>query len=302
MKIAIFGGSGFVGKNLIKTLQSKFDIQEISLRNSFWQKTIDKETDIMINLVGKAHDHKGTATEKDYYFANVELARQIVEEFKKSDASLLIHVSSIAALEELGSDKPLEEIDHCRPLSLYGKTKREAEKLLLDEDLPKNKKIIIIRPPMIHGPGDKGNLGLLYKMISKGIPYPLASFENNRSFLSIENFCYYVEEIIKKKSEISSGIYHICDDESVSTKDIIEIIGEVTRKKTVNLSLPKVIVQKMAKIGDYIPFPLNTKRLKKMTSNLLVSNEKIKMSLGVEKLSVSAKDGLIKTIKSFQTK
>lgn len=302
MKIAIFGGSGFVGKNLIKTLHLKFDVHEVSLRSSSWQKTIDKETDIMINLVGKAHDHKGTATEKDYYFANVELAKQIVEEFKNSDAGLLIHVSSIAALEELGSDKPLEEVDGCHPVSLYGKSKREAEKLLLDNDLPENKKIIIIRPPMIHGPGDKGNLGLLYKMISKGIPYPLASFENDRSFLSIENFCYYVEKIIAKQREIPSGIYHVCDDEAVSTKEIIEIIGAVTNKKTVNLSIPKIIVQKMAKLGDRIPFPLNTKRLKKMTSNLLVSNKKIKMSLGIEQLPVSAKEGLIKTIKSFQIK
>ncbi|MDH6250676.1 nucleoside-diphosphate-sugar epimerase [Chryseobacterium sp. H1D6B] len=302
MKVAVFGSSGFVGKNLIQALQLETEVQEVSLRNASWKEAIDRETDVMINLVGKAHDHKGTATEKEYYFANVELTKEVVETFKKSNADLLIHVSSIAALEEFGSDKPLEELDNCHPVSLYGKTKREAEEWILAQDLSDQKKIIVVRPPMIHGPGDKGNLGLLYKMISRGVPYPLASFENNRSFLSIDNFCYFLLEIIKKQSKVSSGIYHICDDEPVATKKIIEIIKEVTNKRTINLPIPQIVIQKIAKIGDFIPFPLNTKRLQKMTSNLLVSNEKIKKALSIEHLPVSAEEGLIKTIKSFQLK
>jgi len=213
--VIIFGASGFIGQNLLKKLPNSFDVKAISLRNKSW-KTTSKDSDIFINLVGKAHDHKGTATEADYFYANLDLAKEIFNEFIQSNAKLLIHISSLAAIEEFESNNPLSESKKANPQSYYGKSKRAAEEWLLAQDLPQNKKIVILRPPMVHGPGDKGNLGLLYKLISKGIPYPLASFDNSRSFISIDNFSFFIKEIIKKQDQIVSGIYHISDDEPIS--------------------------------------------------------------------------------------
>ena len=298
MQIVIFGSSGFVGNNLINS-HKDFDLILPSLRNSDWANGLN-DASVFINLVGKAHDHKGTATEQDFRYANVELAKEIFNEFLKSNANLIIHISSIAALEEFESQNPLREEDECHPFSSYGKTKREAEEWLLQQNLPEKKKLIILRPPMVHGEGDKGNLGLLYKLISKGIPYPLASFDNKRSFISIDNFSYFINQIIENKELLENGIYHISDDEAVSTKEIIEIIKKVKNNNTLNLSLPKVLVKFLAKIGDVIPLPLNTKRLKKMTGNLEVSNQKIKNALGISQLPISAKKGIEITIKSFK--
>lgn len=299
MKTLLFGASGFIGQNLIKKFPEN-NIVEISLRTEGWRKKIPFDAEVFINLIGKAHDHKGSATEKDYYESNVELTKQIFNEFLKSKALLFIHISSIAALEEFESLHPLKEEDSSKPISHYGKTKREAEKWLLGQSLPKEKKIIILRPPMVHGVGDKGNLELLYKIISKGIPYPLTAFENSRSFLSIENLFFFIQEIINKQDKLDSGIYHITDDETVSTEEIIEIIKKVENKNIINLYIPSQIIRVLARIGDFIPSPLNTERLKKMTSNLEVSNQKIKNALGIDRLPVSAKEGLEKTIKSFK--
>ena len=295
-KTIILGSSGFIGQNLIKRNPNS---EGVSLRDGNWKNQIS-DAEVIINLVGKAHDHKGTATEQDFRYANVDLAKEIFNEFLISNAKLLIHISSIAAQEEFESSKPLKEENQCHPFSSYGKTKREAEEWLLQQNLPEKKKLIILRPPMVHGEGDKGNLGLLYKLISKGIPYPLASFDNKRSFISIDNFSYFINQIIENKELLENGIYHISDDEAVSTKEIIEIIKKVKNNNTLNLSLPKVLVKFLAKIGDIIPLPLNTKRLKKMTGNLEVSNQKIKNALGIAKLPVSASEGLEKTIKSFK--
>ena len=299
MKIILFGGSGFIGKNVMKKFP-KNSIVPISLRADEWKNNLPSDTEVFINLIGKAHDHKGVARYEDYYEANVDLAKEIFNEFLKSNAKLLIHISSIAAQEEFESSKPLKEENQCHPFSSYGKTKREAEEWLLQQNLPEKKKLIILRPPMVHGEGDKGNLGLLYKLISKGIPYPLASFDNKRSFISIDNFSYFINQIIENKELLENGIYHISDDEAVSTKEIIEIIKKVENNNTLNLSLPKVLVKFLAKIGDIIPLPLNTKRLKKMTSNLEVSNQKIKNALGITQLPISAKKGIEITIKSFK--
>lgn len=299
--ISIIGASGFIGKNLTQKLSEDFGVKNVSLRNENWRNQLS-DAEVLVNLVGKAHDHKGTATEYDFFHANLELSKQIFDSFKKSDSKVLIHISSLAALEETESNKALVETDHTNPQSFYGKSKREAEKWLLEQDLPNNKKIIILRPPMVHGPGDKGNLGLLYKLISKGIPYPLAAFNNKRSFISIDNFSYFIEEIINKHSDLDSGIYHIADDEAISTSSIIEIIKKIENKSVPNLSLPKPLVKLLAKVGDVIPFPLNTIRLKKMTSDLILSNQKIKTALGISKLPLTAEEGIIKTIKSFKNK
>lgn len=299
MKIIILGATGFLGKNLLKYLQYNFVINAISLRSDTWVKDMPK-SDVFINLVGKAHDHGNKAEEKDFFYVNFELTKGIFNAFINSDAKLFIHVSSLAALEEFESKDNLTENDRCNPVSWYGKSKRVSEEWLLAQKLPSDKKLIIIRPPMVHGPGDKGNLGLLYKLISKGIPYPLASFENKRSFISIDNFCFIINEIIEKRNNLSTGIYHVSDDEPLSTNQIISVIKKVEKKKILSLNIPKVFVKAIAKLGDIIPIPLNSQRLKKMTSNLTLSNQKIKSALGIEKLPLSAEEGLIKTIESFK--
>lgn len=293
--IVISGASGFIGKNLLNKLEN---VKGVSLRDNDWKEELSKAS-IIINLVGKAHDHRGIATEEDFTYVNVNLTQIIFTIFIKSSARLLIHVSSLAALEEFESIKPLEETDQCKPTSFYGNSKRTAEEWLLAQKLPEGKKLVILRPPMVHGPGDKGNLGMLYNLISKGIPYPLSSFDNKRSFISIDNFIFFIQHIIKKQEVIPSGIYHIADDEPVSTRQIISIIKKVTNKHTFELKVPKFLVKLVALIGDVVPIPLNTKRLRKLTSTLLVSNKKIKCVLDVDELPVRADLGIERTIKSF---
>ena len=299
IKISILGSSGFIGQNLVKSLAKTYKVNQVSLRANNWQGKL-QESELFINLIGKAHDHKGTATEQDFYYANTELAKEVFEVFINSDAKLFIHISSLAALEEVESETALTEDTMPHLQSWYGKSKRAGEEWLLNQTLPEGKKLIILRPPMVHGPGDKGNLGLLYKLISKGIPYPLASFNNQRSFISIDNFNFFIQEIIKGQDRLVSGIYHISDDEPIATNTIISIIKEVEQKNIPNLSLPKSFVNLMAKVGDIIPIPLNSIRLKKMTSNLVLSNEKIKAALGIEKLPLTAEEGIEKTIRSFK--
>ncbi len=295
-RVLIFGASGFIGGKLMNHLSGA---SSILIRKPDWNKNLPV-CSVYINLVGKAHDHKGTNSEDDYYYTNFELTKEIYKSFALSEAKLLVHISSLAALQELEYTKALTETDICNPISFYGKSKRAAEEWLLQQKLSSDKKLIILRPPMVHGKGDKGNLGLLYNLISKGIPYPLASFDNRRSFISLDNFCFFVEQIIENQDKLESGIYHISDDEAVSTNEIIRIIKEVTNSKVSNVAIPKLLVKLIARIGDIIPFPLNTKRLRKMTGNLVVSNQKIKTTLGISKLPYTAKEGLEKTIRSFK--
>lgn len=220
-KTLLFGSNGFLGSHL----QSKLDgeVIGVNIRQNYWQENIPDDANVFINCIGKAHDHKGTATEHDFYFANYELVKVLFEEFLKSNAQLFIHISSIAAVEENERTEILTEDSVGNPQSHYGKSKKAAEDYLMKQNLPEGKKMLILRPTMIHGEGDKGNLTLLYKIISRGIPYPLGAFKNSRTFISVDNAVFLINEIIKKHIEIEGGIYHITDDEPLSTKKIIEV-------------------------------------------------------------------------------
>ena len=150
---------------------------------------------------------------------------------------------------------------------------------------------------MIHGPGNKGNLNLLSGVVKKGIPWPLGAFENRRSFTSVGNLCYVIDGLLTKS--VPSGIYHMGDDEALSTNELITVICGAMGKKARIWRLPKGLMNGIAKVGGWLHLPLNPLRMQKLTENYVVSNAKIKAALGITQMPVRAKDGLIETIKSF---
>lgn len=299
IKVAITGSTGFVGTNLKSYLQDTCNIESLSVRYVPNQK-FTLETDVLIHLAGKAHDLKKVSKPENYYEANFELTKQLFDSFLLSDASVFIFMSTVKAAADK-VDGILTEDVVPDPQTHYGIAKYKAEEYILNQKLPEGKRVYILRPCMIHGPENKGNLNLLYKLVSKGIPWPLASYKNERSFLSIENLCFIIKTIIENK-KIESGIYNIADDEFISTNELIQIISLVTNKRNVSIEIPKFIIGSFAKVGDLIRFPLNSETLQKLTENYKVSNQKIKKAIGIDKLPNSAQQGLERTIKSFTNK
>ena len=296
MKIIITGATGFVGKNLTQYLTHKSDkVLSLSIRNDDYQ--LDNTADAIIHLAGKAHDTKNTSEESDYYQINTELTKVLFDKFLQSDIKDFIFFSSVKAAAD-SVEGTLTEDSKANPQTAYGKSKLKAETYLLSKQLPSNKRLIIIRPCMIHGEGNKGNLNLLYKVIKFGIPWVLADYDNRRSFISIDNLNYVVYEILNHP-EIPSGIYNTADDKPMSTNALITLIAESINKKPRLLKIPKFVINQMAKIGDKAHLPLNTERLQKLTESYVVSNQKIKQSLGIDTLPFTVEQGLTKTIKSF---
>ncbi len=297
MKIIITGASGFVGESLTNYLQDKDNvIQKISLRDDNY--TFDLEADAIIHLAGKAHDTLSIAEKNIYVKVNTNLTIKIFDEFLNSNIKDFFFFSSVKAVAD-SVEGVLDEKYMPNPKTLYGKSKLKAEEYLLSKELPEGKRLFIIRPTMIHGKGNKGNLNLLYKMVNKGIPWPLALFENQRSFLSIDNLNVIINNLLEN-NKVESGIYNLADDEVISTNQLIEIIANTLGKKPRLWRIPVKFIEAIAKIGDKLRLPLNSERLQKLTKNYVVSNQKIKTALKIKKLPLTAEDGLIKTIKSFK--
>lgn len=274
------GSHGFVGTNLIETLSREHEIVR-------WNAREDKvlpECDAVIHLAGLAHDTKHTTEAEKYYEVNTVLTKKLYDRFWKSGTKKFIFFSSIKAKD---NDTP------------YAKSKKQAEDYILNTDFTDDtdKRFYILRPCMIHGKGNKGNLNLLVKWVKKGLPWPLAAFENQRSYASMGNVSYVVKELLTK--DVASGIYNLCDDEPVSTNDLIQLINEGLGRKAKMIRVPKSIVRLGAKIGDLLHLPLNTERLEKLTGVNVIDNNDIKMALGINHMPVKAMDGLKLTIQEL---
>ncbi len=285
------GSSGFVGLNLIEYLRSFF-----IFINYQREAPIEINQDIVIHLAGKSHDLKNTSTPDEYYQVNTELTKKVFDAFLSSEAKVFITLSSVKAVADKVEGALTEE--HIpNPITHYGKSKLLVEQYILSKEIPKGKRVYILRPCMIHGPGNKGNLNLLYSIVSKGLPWPLGSFINSRSYLSIENLSFIIKELIDRV-DIPSGVYNLADDEALSTNELISLIAQSQEKAIKIWRISKKLIKILAKLGDKLHLPLNSERLQKLTESYVVSNTKIKQVLG-KGLPVSAKDGLVKTFKSF---
>ena len=328
MKILITGVHGFVGTNLVKALSKENTIYGLDIispikegvRFTFGWDFLDMqneipEVDAIIHLAGKAHDTKNEAAADVYFKVNTELTKKIFDYFLAHDSikKFIFFSTAKAAADKV--EGILTEDVVPSPVGPYGESKIAAEKYIISKfqdsgfkfqgtskgsektEAPA-KQVYILRPCMIHGPGNKGNLNLLYGVVKKGIPWPLGAFENRRTFTSIENLCFVINGLLSK--DVPTGIYNMGDDEALSTNELIEEICKSLGKKAHIWKLPKGLMNGVAKIGGALHLPLDSERLRKLTENYISSNAKIKKALGVEKMPVDAREGLKITLESFR--
>ncbi|MET4081172.1 nucleoside-diphosphate-sugar epimerase [Pedobacter sp. UYP30] len=296
MKIILTGASGFVGSSLTSFFKDKPEINmmPLSIRTPLAADAL-KGADCVIHLAGKAHDLKRSSNPAEYYTVNFELTKNLFDAFIKSDAKKFIFMSSVKAAAD-AVDGVLTEKTLPNPQTDYGKSKLMAEEYIQKQELPEGKSYYILRPCMIHGPGNKGNLNLLYGFVKKGLPYPLAAFENRRSFLSIENLCSVIEKLMT--STMASDVFQVADDDALSTNDVVGILADSLGKKPRLMAIPAPLIESVAKLGDVLRLPINTERLNKLTENYVVSNEKIKSLLGIA-FPLTSRQGLEITARSF---
>ena len=266
MKILITGVHGFVGSNLVEALKGQHTIYGLDIvspvkdgvRFTFSWDFLDKpneipEVDAIIHLAGKAHDTKNESAAEVYFKVNTELTKKIFDWFlaQPSCKKFVFFSTAKAAADKV--EGVLTEDVVPAPVGPYGESKIAAEKYI-QENMPADKQVYIFRPCMIHGPGNKGNLNLLYNVVRKGIPWPLGAFENRRTFTSVENICFAVNGVLTK--DVPSGIYNMGDDEALSTNELIEEICKSLGKKAHIWKLPKGMMNGFAKLGDMLHLPL----------------------------------------------
>jgi nucleoside-diphosphate-sugar epimerase len=301
INIIVSGSNGFIGSNWL-LYSSKFEhYKNIPYRRDDTltsQHFLESKKSVFLHLAGKAHDTHNVSEYDVYYTVNTDLTKKVFDEFLHSKIEIFIMISSVKAVAD-DLNEILTENFIPNPLTHYGKSKLFAEEYILSKEIPNDKRVYILRPCMIHGPGNKGNFNLLYNIVSKGYPWPLGSFSNKRSLCSIDNLFFIINELIDN-NKIESGIYNIADDDPVSTNEIISLIAKSQFRKVRIWKIPKILIYIITKIGDVLRLPINSERFKKLTEDYIVSNTKIKAAIN-KPLPFTAKEGLIKTINSFNS-
>lgn len=315
MKMLITGIHGFVGSNLVAYLAPKNGIYGLDIiapekdgavKTYSWEDLdagLVPEVDAIVHLAGKAHDTKNQSAADVYFKVNTGLTQKIFDYFLAHPTIKKFVLFSTAKAAADKVEGVLTEDVVPSPVGPYGESKIAAEQYILNTmkkrpDEFKDRGVYIFRPCMIHGPGNKGNLNLLYNVVKKGIPWPLGAFENRRTFTSIENICFAVNGVLTQ--DVASGIYNMGDDEALSTNELIEEICQSLGKRAHIWRLPKGLMNGIARVGGFLHLPLNQERLRKLTENYVSSNAKIKKALGVDCMPVTARDGLKKTLASFK--
>jgi len=301
-KVLVTGISGFVGTHLIRYFKDSNEIvllghgrkqvPGVTMLSDFQSRTlIENQVDVVVHLAGIAHDLSNQYTADDYYKINYAGTKKLVDEVLASNVSKFIFVSSIKAAFDVSST-PADESMTPKPVTDYGKSKLKAEEYIQSQQWAE-KSFYIFRPAMMHGSGNKGNLKLLYRFAKSGIPFPFGAYKNQRSFHSIDNFCFVLKSVLD--TEVASGVYHLADDGFLSTVQLYQLISSAIGKKASVWKLPTQLINSLsAMVGK-------KHMVSKLTEDLMVSNKKIINALA-HPLPIGLKEGLEKTIRSFDGK
>ena len=231
MKLLITGSNGYLGSSFINQYSDKYSFEIFSLLTQKLEDINFDKIDVILHCAALVHQ-KVEYTYEKYHEINVNYTVKLAKLAKESGVKHFVFISTVAVYGE--DEERVSENTVCNPVTPYGKSKLEAEKELLK--LSEDSFIVsIIRPPMVYGKNAPGNIDSLVKLVKKLPIIPLGGIENKRSFISIQNLCFIINEIITQEK---SGIFLASDNEAISTSRLIELIAKNLDKKIYLIKLP----------------------------------------------------------------
>ncbi len=230
-KILVTGSNGYLGSSFLNQYKDKYLFEKFSLLNQKLENIDFNNIDKILHCAALVHQKIEQSYEK-YREINVDYPIKLAKLAKQNGIKQFVFISSIAVYGE--DEERLAEDTICNPITPYGKSKLEAEEEFLKLN-DENFIVSIIRPPMIYGKDAPGNIDSLIKLIKKIPIIPLGGIENKRSFISIQNLCHMIDEVIVQQK---SGIFLASDDEPLSTSKLIELIAKNLDKKVYLIKIP----------------------------------------------------------------
>jgi GlcNAc-P-P-Und epimerase len=307
-KITIIGGSGFVGTNLCRQLASKqqdFEIIDLRISNQFPEKckigdvrdidTLRKTIsgNVVVNL---AAVHRDDVRDKSQYqCTNVKGAENIAQVCEEKGISKIVFTSSVAVygFAEPGTD----EIGEINPFNEYGRTKFEAEEKLRAWQSMGQNALLIVRPTVIFGEGNRGNVYNLLNQIASGKFVMVGKGENKKSMAYIQNVAAFLEKCISTDQKY--GVYNYVDTPDLTMNELVcQVRTKLKGKDNVGICLPYWLGLILGRLADVVSaltsknLPVSYIRVKKFASSTEFKSAKnaldqfvapVELSKGIEK-------------------
>ncbi len=311
MKILLTGATGFIGNSLCETLlKHHHEIVAVTRsqvntdRNiTYLHKALSGDTDwadvfkgvdVIIHLAGRAHVMKEASVDpyQAYADVNIHATKHLAEQAALSGVKRLIFLSSVKVNGERTKDVAFSETDSPKPEDDYGKTKCEAESVLMSIAKETGMEVVIIRPPLVYGQGVKANFKSLIKLARLNIPLPFGNVANKRSLIYLENLIDFIMLCINHPSA-ANQTFLVSDDEDVSTTQLIKYIKEASGKRPLLIPVPQSWLRFVFQLMGKSSFS------DRLLGNLQVDITKAKTLLNW-KPPYSLKEGIKKTVSDFK--
>ena len=260
MRLAITGAGGFVGSRFLEYNSGKYSFKRIQLRNASAQERDLSKIDAIVHLAGKAHEMKAI-DENIYYEVNFELTKSLADDAKKQRVPHFIFISSVKVYGDK-NDLFVDEDSVCEPSDAYGKSKLQAENYLRSIQSA-DFKIGIVRPPLVYGPGVKGNMIRLLKLAEKNIPLPFGGDHNQRSVVFVDNLVELINRVIETQG---SGTFLAGDRHPISTGKLLALMRGFMDKRPGLITIPSA--------GRKLLKTLSPKLFSRLFGSFVVDNER----------------------------
>lgn len=291
MKLLFTGASGFLGNNIYSLLEEKYVIETVGITskdnynvNLAWEiPNLTGTFDVVFHAAGKAHSIPKTEEEKQLFFdVNLQGTKNLCTALENSGIPKAFIFISTVAVYGCDSGENITEEHPLNGTTPYALSKIKAEKYLQGWCAMHNVKLSILRPSLIAGPNPPGNLGAMIRGIRNGKYLSIAGGKARKSVLMVQDIANLLPMLIEK-----GGIYNVCDSYQPSFRELEMVICKQLNKKR-PISIPYWLAKSMAVVGDCLgeKAPINSLKLRKITSSLTFSNEKAMRELGWKPMNV----------------
>lgn len=287
-KIFLTGATGFVGRAILRMAQQQghqvicavrkptrpnevfFDLTDDAIKPDF------KQCDIVIHSAARVHimDEQNANAEDLYQQANVNATVSLARNAAKEGVKRFVFLSSIKVNGEYSNPQtPFTEDDLANPSDSYSQSKLEAELALLALAKEVEMEVVIVRPPLVYGPGVKANFANLMRAIQKGIPLPLGSIHNKRSLIYVDNLADFVLMVAHHPLS-ANQIFLVSDMNDVSTSKLVVTLKKALKSHCMILPIPQFIMTGMLTILGKKEVAL------RLFSSLQIDSNKLEKQLG----------------------